>query len=161
MSNKTTRQLAIKELVSSHKIHSQTELLNMLREQGFELTQATLSRDLKTLKVAKVPDGETQYFYSLSKHIVKDNENKGMKGNLLVDGFKSISFSKNIAVIKTIPGYASSIAAVLDNDDPYEILGTVAGDDIIIIVMKENVTPNDLKNRLILIMPKLRDKLNY
>jgi len=161
MNNKTTRQLAIKKLVTSQKIHSQTELLNMLKKEGFDLTQATLSRDLKTLKIAKIPDGETKYFYSVSNHTVADNEKKGIRGNLLVDGFKSISFSKNIAVIKTIPGYASSIAAVLDNDDPYEILGTVAGDDIIIIVMKENVTQNDLKNRLILIMPKLRDKLNY
>ena len=161
MNHRTTRQLAIKKILTTREIHSQEGLLTILLKEGFEITQATLSRDLKTLKVAKIPDGNSGYRYSVSEHIPIDHDKEKEKVNFLVDGFESIKFSGNLAVIKTRPGYASSIASVLDNADPYEIIGTIAGDDTILIIMKENVSNNDLKNRLILIMPKLRDKLMH
>jgi transcriptional regulator of arginine metabolism len=64
-----------------------------------------------------------------------------------------------LAVIKTMPGYASSIAVVIDNAEPYEIIGTIAGDDTILVILREGVTHSDLINSLILVMPKLEDKL--
>lgn len=128
-----------------------------LHNQGFELTQATLSRDLKTLEVARVPDGKKGYRYLIQEGV---NTMPRMGGtNFLADGFRDIRFSGNLAVIRTRPGYASSIAAVLDGADPYEILGTIAGDDTILLVMREGITPGAFINRLIGIMPKLKDNL--
>lgn len=160
MKNRTQRQLSIKKIISSKAIHSQEKLLSELHAQGFDLTQATLSRDLKMLKVAKVPNGRNGYRYVIPEGInaVPANRSSG-KINFLVDGFRDIQFSGNLAVIKTQPGYASSIAAFLDSADPYEILGSIAGDDTILLIMREGVTPGDLINSLIIIMPKLQEKL--
>jgi len=159
MKNRTRRQLAIKEIIRAHGLHSQEELLTKLREAGFDLTQATLSRDLKILKVAKVPDGKKSYRYAIPEGVNTEPQGADTEVSFLVDGFRSIQFSGSLAVIKTRPGYASSIAAVLDNAQPYEILGSVAGDDTILLVMREGITPNDLTNSLILIMPKLQEKI--
>jgi transcriptional regulator of arginine metabolism len=77
----------------------------------------------------------------------------------LVDGFRDIQFSGNLAVIRTMPGYANSLAVVIDNAEPYEILGTIAGDDTILVIMREGISQSDLINSLILMMPALEDKL--
>ena len=79
--------------------------------------------------------------------------------NYLADGFKDIQFSGNLAVLRTVPGYASSIAAVIDGASPWEIIGTVAGDDTILIIQREGISKNDLTEALFKIMPKLQDKL--
>lgn len=158
MKNRTQRQLAIKQIISSGGIHSQEELLAELHEQGFELTQATLSRDLKILKVAKVPNA-SGYVYVIPEAGSNGQIADNAEVRFLADGFRDLSFSGNLAVMRTRPGYASSIASVLDNAAPYEILGSIAGDDTILLVMREGVTPTDLKNSLILIMPKLQEKI--
>ena len=159
MKNRTNRQLAIKKILLTRGVHSQEELLLMLKEEGFDLTQATLSRDLKILKVAKIPDGRKGYRYVIPEGVTAEPQSADAEVSFLVDGFRSIQFSGNLAVIKTKPGYASSIAVVLDSAEPYEILGTIAGDDTILIVMRDGVTPGALKNSLILIMPKLQEKI--
>ncbi|WP_423130493.1 arginine repressor [Gaoshiqia sp. Z1-71] len=159
MKNRTKRQLAIKRIITSQGIHSQEELLARLHEHGFDLTQATLSRDLKILKVAKVPKAGEGYVYVIPEGIQPEVPAADSGVNFLADGFRYLSFSGNLAVMRTRPGYASSIAAVLDNADPYEILGSIAGDDTILLVMREGVTPSDLKNSLVLIMPKLQEKI--
>jgi transcriptional regulator of arginine metabolism len=79
--------------------------------------------------------------------------------NFLSDGFKDIQFSGNLAILRTMPGYASSIAAVIDRANPWEILGTVAGDDTILIIQREGISKADVINVLIQIMPNLKDKL--
>ena len=159
MKNRVSRQLAIKQIISSHEIQSQEELLVKLHGQGYDLTQATLSRDLKTLKVAKVPSRDQGYLYVIPEGINNEIKASGTEVNFLADGFRDLNFSGNLAVMRTRPGYASSIAAVLDNAGPYEILGSIAGDDTILLVMREGVSPRELKNSLILIMPKLQEKI--
>ncbi len=159
MKNRVSRHLAIRQIISSTEIHSQEELLGKLEQQGYNLTQATLSRDLKTLKVAKVPSGNQGYMYIVPEGVNTETREEGNEVNFLADGFRDLNFSGNLAVMRTRPGYASSIAAVLDNAEPYEILGSIAGDDTILLVMREGVSPRDLKNSLILIMPKLQDKI--
>ena len=160
MKNRTQRQLAIKQIISTQEIHSQEELLASLLEQGFDLTQATLSRDLKSLKVAKGPHATNGYIYTIPERTNLEEPNTGnTQVNFLADGFRDIQFSGNLAVMKTRPGYASSIASVLDNAGPFEIIGSIAGDDTILLVMREGVTPNDLKNSLILIMPRIQEKI--
>lgn len=159
MKNRVSRQLAIKQIISSSEVKSQEELLVKLHEQGYDLTQATLSRDLKTLKVARVPAQGQGYKYVVPEGINNEVRASGTEVNFLADGFRDLNFSGNLAVMRTRPGYASSIAAVLDNANPYEILGSIAGDDTILLIMREGVTPRDLKNSLVLIMPKLQEKI--
>jgi len=159
MKNRVSRHLAIRQIISAKAIHSQEELLGELTSQGFDLTQATLSRDLKTLKVAKVPAGNQGYMYVIPEGVNMEAREVDAEANFLADGFRDLNFSGNLAVMKTRPGYASSIAAVLDNAEPYEILGSIAGDDTILLIMREGVSPRDLKNSLILIMPKLQGKI--
>ena len=127
MKNRVSRHLAIRQIISSTEIHSQEELLGKLEQQGYNLTQATLSRDLKTLKVAKVPSGNQGYMYIVPEGVNTETREEGNEVNFLADGFRDLNFSGNLAVMRTRPGYASSIAAVLDNAEPYEILGSIAG----------------------------------
>ncbi len=137
------------------KVSSQEELLNILEEEGLNFTQATLSRDLKFLKVNKISDPEKGYIYELP-------EQHGQIGAELAEsyaaqGFVSIRFSNKLGVIKTLPGYASSIASLIDKSNPFEIVGTIAGDDTILIVPNENVNEKDVINALVLIIPELKD----
>ncbi|MCL3781693.1 ArgR family transcriptional regulator [Prolixibacteraceae bacterium JC049] len=160
MKNRTKRLIAIKNVITTNKVGSQEELLTLLKTEGFELGQATLSRDLKFLKVAKVADPDKGYIYVVPEGVNAETVAAGNpKVNYLADGFESLNFSGNLAVIKTLPGYASSIAVVIDSAKPMEIIGSIAGDDTILLVMREEVSRNDLISALILIMPKLEEKL--
>ncbi len=159
MKNRTKRQLAIKQAILKNRIGSQDELLHILKDQGYELTQATLSRDLKILKVAKIPDSALGYVYVIQEAAKSENQRDNSRINFLADGFRDLQFSGNLAVIKTMPGYASSLAVVIDNAQPYEVIGTIAGDDTILIIMREDISRSDLINCLILIMPTLEEKL--
>ena len=159
MKNKVQRQLTIRKVISESNIHSQDELLHKLKLKGFDLTQATLSRDLKNLKVGKIPDPEKGYKYIISGAEKIEELQSAGKVNYLADGFQGIDFSGNLGVIKTLPGYASSIASVIDKASPWEILGTVAGDDTILIILREGISKVDIINALILIMPNLKKKL--
>ncbi|MFV0378422.1 MAG: arginine repressor [Mangrovibacterium sp.] len=159
MKNRVSRQLTIKQIISSSEVKSQEELLVKLHEKGYDLTQATLSRDLKALKVARVPARDQGYKYVAQEGVSNEVGVSGTEVNFLADGFRDLNFSGNLAVMRTRPGYASSIAAVLDNADPYEIIGSIAGDDTVLLVMREGVAPRDLKNSLMLIMPKLQEKI--
>lgn len=138
---KNDRLEAIKLLISSQEIGSQKELLEALVAEGFIVTQATLSRDLKQLKVAKAASMNGRYVYVLPNETMYRRVQKPLPARemMLTPGVLSIQFSGNIGVIKTRPGYASSIAYNIDNSDIPEILGTIAGDDTIMIVVKEGV----------------------
>ncbi len=156
MGNRTERLLTIKELISSLKISSQEELLGLLEERGLTYTQATLSRDLKFLKVNKIADPEKGYIYELpEQHVVMSD----VAESYAAQGFISIKFANNLGVIKTMPGYAPSIASMIDKSNPFEIVGTIAGDDTILIIPHDNVSERDVLNTLILIIPELKEKL--
>jgi len=157
--NRFKRQVEIRKVIQNGDMHSQDELLVKLKGMGFDLTQATLSRDLKEMQVAKVPHPAKGYVYVIqeSEKVIKTPETGRV--NYLADGFKDLRFSGNLAVLRTQPGYANTIAAVIDRADPWEILGTVAGDDTILIIMKEGISKLDLINALVLIMPKLKGRI--
>ena len=146
MKTKDRRLEAIKMIISGKEVGSQEEVLNELRKEGFTLTQATLSRDLKQLKVAKAASMNGKYVYVLPNETMYRRSHKPLPaGEMLSNpGFLSINFSGNLGVIKTRPGYASSIAYNIDNSNVPEILGTIAGDDTIIIVLREGVDHNAL-----------------
>jgi len=156
---KTQRLIAIKQIVSEKKIGSQEELLTLLNSQGYQITQATLSRDLKYLKVAKVPDSEVGYRY-----VVPENGQKKSDEQLTLEGFpmnriSTIEFSGQMAVIKTKPGFANSIASVIDSYGIFEVLGTIAGDDTILLINRDGVSKTDVTNALDLILPGLKSKI--
>lgn len=144
MKTKNRRLEAIKMIISSKEMGNQEEVLNELHREGFKLTQATLSRDMKQLKVAKAASMNGKYVYVLPNETMYRRSRKPLSaGEMLTNpGFLSINFSGNIGVIKTRPGYASSIAYNIDNSAIPEILGTIAGDDTIIIVLREGVDHN-------------------
>lgn len=158
MKIKTQRLNVIRQLIAENKVGSQEELLNLLEAQGFSTTQATLSRDLKTLKVAKRPDIEGGYSYVLPEDDEQREEDEN--GDVFpVSGLESIEFSGNMAVIKTRPGFANSIASVIDSQQPHEILGTIAGDDTILLISREGISRPDVVNALSVFMPGLKKKL--
>lgn len=150
MKVKGQRLDTIKMLLSSNEIGSQEELLNELKKEGFVVTQATLSRDLKQLKVAKAASMNGHYVYVLPNETMYKRVHTPLRATemMAVPGFQSINFSGNIGVIHTRPGYASSIAYNIDNSEIPEILGTIAGDDTIFIVIREGSDHNAIIDAL-------------
>ena len=144
MKNKKERLQLIVNLVKKNIIGSQNELAQLLEKNGCKVTQATLSRDLKTMKITKVATNDGGYMY-----IIPDN-NK-LQDSLLMSGqhsmtlhqqvgFVSIKLSGNIAVIKTRNGYAAGLAYDIDMSHSEEVLGTIAGADTVFAIMNENIS---------------------
>ena len=155
MKVKTNRLETLKLLISSGEYGSQEEVLAALKKEGFTLTQATLSRDLKQLKVAKAASMNGKYVYVLPNETMYKRIHKPLSAAemMMTPGFISINFSGNIAVIMPRPGYASSIAYNIDTSEMPEILGTIAGDDTIIVVIKEGVSHEEVTESLSQLMP--------
>lgn len=150
MSIKTSRLEVIRLILSSQEISCQEDLLKELRREGYQITQATLSRDLKLLKVAKAASmsGKSVYILPNNTMYKRIREHRPVSEMLMSNGVQSIRFSGNLCVIKTRPGYASSIAYDIDNSSIPEIIGTVAGDDTIMIVLEENCSRDLIKMKL-------------
>jgi len=158
MKIKNNRMEALRMIISSQEMGSQEELLQALKQEGYVVTQATLSRDLKQLKVAKAATMRGNYVYVLPNDTMYKRVSTPLKIKemMQVPGFLSINFSGNMGVIKTRPGYASSIAYNIDNNHIEEIIGTIAGDDTIFIVIKQGVTKEDVIDALREVVPNLR-----
>ena len=159
--DRSQRIQMIKTIISEQIISSQDDLQIHLQELGCDVTQATLSRDLKSLRVMKVSDVKSGYIYRLADigpvNQLRNSETSRL--DFLADGVVGIEFSANLGVIRTLPGYANSVAIMIDKANPIEILGTVAGDDTILLIMREGVGRNDLIQALKSIMPKLESKI--
>ena len=157
MKVKKNRLETLRMLISSRELGSQEEVLAALQEEGFELTQATLSRDMKQLKVAKAASMNGDYVYVLPNvTMYKRVKTPGqVKEMMKVPGFKSIQFAGNMAVIKTLPGYASSIAYNIDVNPVPGILGTIAGDDTIFIVVADGAEQRDVMKALSRVVPEM------
>ena len=157
MKSKNNRLDTIKMIISSKEIGSQDELLQELMKEGFQLTQATLSRDLKQLKVAKAASMNGNYVYVLPNNTMykRMTEQQSASEMMMYNGFVSIDFSLNLAVVKTRPGYASRLAYDIDMHNCYEILGTIAGDDTILLVIREGCTHADVRKALSDIIPNI------
>lgn len=151
MKERLTRLKTIRKLIKNYRIESQDSLLAYLEKEGFEVTQATLSRDLKLLKVGKIADGNTGYVYTLPG----DDERQESEMIYIQDflrGYVSIDWSGNIVVVKTFPGHANTVSNALDNMNMDEILGTVAGDNCLFACLREGVAGDqfmaELKRRI-------------
>lgn len=131
---KIRRKFAIIDIISNQRISTQEELCEILKNSGYDVTQATVSRDVKELQLIKIPDSQG-YYYALPDNSPILNSHERMR-RLFQDSVISIDYSKNIVVIKTLPGAAQSIASLIDTAELENVLGTVAGDDTIFIVVK-------------------------
>ncbi|MBQ7444026.1 MAG: arginine repressor [Bacteroidaceae bacterium] len=158
MKVKNNRLEALRMIISSQQLGSQEELLAALQKEGFRLTQATLSRDLKQLKVAKAASMSGNYVYVLPNETMykRVSTPNSVREMMEVPGFLSINFSGNMGVIKTRPGYASSIAWNIDNSDIPQILGTIAGDDTIFIVIREGCSKREVTETLSRFIPNMK-----
>ena len=131
---KIRRKFAIMDIISNQRISTQEELCQILKDSGYDVTQATVSRDIKELQLIKIPDNQG-YYYALPDNSLILNSHERMR-RLFKVSVISIDYSENIVVIKTLPGAAQSIASLIDTAELENILGTVAGDDTIFIVVK-------------------------
>ena len=143
---KKHRQEKLLELISRYEIETQDELIERLREIGYEVTQATISRDIRELKIAKMTTGKGTYRYVLPKHA---DPSSGIKFSAaLIDSITTVEFAQNIVVIKTYPGLASAVAAGIDRMSLEGILGCVAGDDTIMVVTRDIECAEMIADRL-------------
>lgn len=153
MNSKTHRLSIIRKIIRSEYISSQEELIARLEECGLKVTQSTLSRDLKFMHVAKVPHKEKGYVYMLpnathaTEIVVSQN---------ITDNITDIAFSGNMCVITTKPGYASAITVPIDSRGIPEILGTIAGDNVILLILREGYNHDSLMEQLCSLFPSLR-----
>jgi transcriptional regulator of arginine metabolism len=132
--NKGQRHIKIREIISSNDIETQDELVDLLKGMGFNVTQATVSRDIKELHLVKVPMMDGRYKYSLPAD-QRFNPLQKLKRSLM-DAFVKIDSAGHMLVMKTLPGNANAIGALIDNLDWDEVLGTICGDDTILIICR-------------------------
>ncbi len=132
---KSERQNRILELVSKYEIETQEDMIERLRAEGYMVTQATVSRDLKELKLTKALTARGTYRYCVSQ---SRNHTGNMRiNNAMADSILHVDYSLNNVVIKTYPGLAQAVASSIDAMNMHSILGCVAGDDTIIIVSRD------------------------
>ena len=150
MADRKKRLQTIREIVGHQRLGSQQALVAQLMRRGFSVTQATLSRDLKELGVAKHPDDGGTYVYQLST-------SDGTPGYL--GAFVRMDFSGSLGLIRTLPGHAMSVAAVIDDMEIDVVLGTIAGDDTILVVPTEGATKTSILRSFRSALPGLRDRI--
>lgn len=148
MRNKKTRLQLIVKLIKNNCVGSQDELAHLLATNGYVVTQATLSRDLKTLKATKVATDVGGYMYIIAdgNELQDSMLSKGVSYSsysVHANSFVSLQFSGHMAVIKTRNGYASGLAYDMDMSKSPEILGTIAGADTVFAVLREDVSRED------------------
>jgi len=144
----------IKAIIQTQDIGSQEELAQALQKVGVNMTQATLSRDLKLLKVVKgnSPRGRSVYMMPDNPYYRRVREHR-QQGTAIQNGFMSIRISGQLAVIKCRPGYASGLASDIDNAKFPDIIGTIAGDDTIFLALEEGFNKDTLEANLRTIVP--------
>lgn len=156
MKERSERLQSIKKIIRDHHITSQDELLDHLHRVGFRITQATLSRDLKLLQVGKIARGREGYHYTLPS----EEELRESEANFISDlqrGYVSLEFSSNVGVMRTLTGHADSVAIALDNLFTRYVLGTIAGDDTVIMVLRPETDPALLQKKLRESIPGIED----
>lgn len=152
MNQKSKRLSIIRKIIRSEYISSQEELIKRLEECGVQITQSTLSRDLKYMHVAKVPHKDKGYIYVLPNN---SRDDLVISPNIS-DNITDIAFSGNMCVISTKPGYASAISVPIDSKGINEILGTIAGDNTILLILRDGFDMDSLMEQLYMLFPSLR-----
>lgn len=145
--SKGQRHIKIRELITEQDIETQDDLVEELRNLGYNVTQATVSRDIKELHLVKVPMMDGKYKYSLPAD-QRFNPLEKLR-RLIMDAFVKIDMAGYFIVLKTLPGNANAVGALIDNMDWNEILGTLCGDDTCLIICRTEEDTEVIKNRLL------------
>ncbi|MEJ8545485.1 transcriptional regulator AhrC/ArgR [Brevibacillus borstelensis] len=144
--NKGQRHIRIREIIGNNEVETQDELVDRLREAGFNVTQATVSRDIKELHLVKVPLPDGRYKYSLP---VEQKYNPIQKlRRMLVDSFVSMDHADHFILLKTLSGHANAVAELIDNLPWEEIMGTISGDNTILIICRSKENSEEVTKRL-------------
>ncbi|AHF07369.1 arginine repressor [Desulfitobacterium metallireducens] len=148
---KARRQMKIQEIITKEAIHTQEELADHLRLTGFEVTQATVSRDIKEMGLIKIPTPDEDYRYASPGAAQPINSSERLKRRMR-ETVVTINDSENLIVIRTISGNAQALADLIDKANWEEIIGTVAGDDTILLVIKPLSAVDGVRQRITDIM---------
>ena len=144
---KARRQKKIREIITNEVIKTQEDLAGRLLEEGFAVTQATISRDIKEMGLVKVPSGGDEYRYALRNDSLPISYQERLK-RMLKEVVVSYDYSENIVVVKTIPGNVQALALLFDNADWKVVIGSVAGDDTIFLLVKPKEAVKTVLERL-------------
>jgi transcriptional regulator of arginine metabolism len=154
---KADRLLAIESVITESDISTQEELLKKLKGKGISCTQATLSRNLRQIGVSRIPDGTGNYKYALSLN-QRSQARPQFKLNI-VPVIQDIVEARGMMVIRTLPGNASNTAFFIDGSGRYEIAGTIAGDDTILLIPRDGITLQQVHTCLEIILPGIHDQI--
>jgi transcriptional regulator of arginine metabolism len=147
MNNRTA---IIQQIIRTHKVESQEELAAMLAKEGIQTTQATLSRDLRKLQITKQHNAAGGYYYVLPGHGPQSRA---------AESIVSLDFSGQMGIVKTLPGCANMVGALVDTHRHPALMGTIAGDDTLLLVLRENTSCESLMAFLEGFIPGIRTKL--
>lgn len=151
---KKNRQEKLLEVISRYEIDTQDELIERLRDHGYDVTQATVSRDIRELKISKMTTGKGTYRYVLPKQSV--DTDGGMRfSTTLIDSIVSVDHACNIVVLKTYAGLAGAVAVGIDGMNMHQVLGCVAGDDTIMIVSRDEECAKIIADHIRMLMKNL------
>jgi transcriptional regulator of arginine metabolism len=140
---KSQRHSAIRTLVQEHRVGSQEQLRELLVARGFDVTQATLSRDIRELRLVKMPDAEGSTFYEMP-----ETDQRPALARLLPTLFIGAEGTGNLLVVKTLAGGAQAVSEALDWEEWPEVLGTLAGDDTILVIVRDPAHMDAVQKRL-------------
>jgi len=143
---KSFRQGQILKMIRSHPVHTQEDLAKLLRSVGIEATQVTLSRDIRELRLVKMPEG----YREIGRESGRDSSSHFEL--LAAEFLQDVKSAQNLVVLKTAPGHASSVAVALDSAEWPEVVGTIAGDDTILVITPDNMTAGKVCNRMLALL---------
>jgi len=157
LKDKEKRQRAIRRIVSKSKVSSQEELIERLGNEGISSTQATLSRDLKEMDIVKMHGEDGSSYYSVSIDFLRVIPETGAAH--ILSGIAGLEFSGQLAVVKTRPGYANMVGAVIDSKLSGYIMGTIAGDDTLAIFLRQGADIAEIRSLLEASIPGISAKI--
>jgi len=143
---KSERQAAIVDLITRYEIETQEDMIEKLREAGYDVTQATVSRDIRELKLSKVQSSSGGYRYV--KNTVRQPAANVKFNSAVVDSITGVDYAENIIVLKTYPGLGMAVASGVDALNLPKILGCIGGDDTIIIVTRDKESAKDISEKI-------------
>ena len=144
---KNTRQAEIMNIVQTMEVETQEQLLQELRSRGFSATQATISRDIKELRLVKELTGRGGYRYTLTERKSVGGADARLR-NIFKEGVTSVDVAQNIVVVRTMPGLASAACSALDGMDISGMVGSLAGDDTGILIMRDNASAQQFSSEV-------------
>ena len=144
---KNARQSEILKLIRTEEVETQEQLLSLLREKGYTATQATISRDIKELRLVKEQTGQGRYRYTVTDRKSSADSEVRLR-NIFKEGVTSVDVAQNIVVVRTMPGLASAACSALDGMEIPGLVGSLAGDDTGILIMRDNAAAQQFNSEV-------------